>query len=196
VGVEMIWVTLHDMGPENGPGVVSPTFDEVVARVMAAGFACVPRAGHVPHDVLAASLMCTSDSSDLFDLLEALIWSGAVFTLLAPRGDTLSLYMGCYALDVVEIEGAPEALLGAESDDDAYALLGEWVKTQPYTDLGPPVGYSASSVVGMLYYAWAGKIKRERFVVTAEQLDAFASAAAEFREGWPEWVAARRARRA
>jgi hypothetical protein len=44
----------------------------------------------------------------------------------------------------------------------------------------------------MLHHAWAGKIKRDRFVVTADQLDGFAAAAAEFREGWADWVAARR----
>lgn len=190
--LETIWVTLHDMSPENGDSVVSPAFNEVVARLVAAGFACAPRAGHVPDDGLAASFMCTSTSADVFDLLEELIWSGAVFTVIAPRAGTLSMYMGCYATDVIEIDGAPLALLDAESDDDAYALLEEWVKTQPYTDLGPPVGYSASSVVVMLHHAWAGKIKRERFVVTAEQLDGFASAGVEFREGWPGWVAARR----
>ncbi|HUR07458.1 MAG TPA: hypothetical protein VM347_33280 [Nonomuraea sp.] len=194
MGLTTIWMTLHDMSPENGPGIVSPAFDEVIASLGHVGFACATRPGHVPDDGLAASFTCTSDSLDVFDLLEVLIWSGAVFTLIAPRAGTVSMYMGCYALDVVEIEGAPLALLDAKSDDDAYALLNEWVKTQPYTDAEPPVGYSPQSVVVMLHHAWAGKIKRDRFVVTAEQVDGFASAAAEFREGWSDWVAARRGR--
>jgi hypothetical protein len=128
MGSDTIWVTLHDMGPENGPGVVSPTFDEVVAGVVAAGFSCVPRPGHVPDDGLAASFGCESASLDVFELLEVLIWSGAVFTLIAPRPAGLSMYTGLYRFEPIEILGAPPALLDAESEDDAVALLKKWVK--------------------------------------------------------------------
>ena len=192
---DTIWLTLHDMNSENGPGVVSPSFHEVTAAVVAAGFSCLPGPGHVPDDGLAASFLCTSVELDVFDLLEVLIRSGAVFTLIAPRAGSLSMYLGCYALDPIEILDAPTALLDAESDDDAYALLEEWVETQPYSELGnegPSMVYSAKSVVAMLHDAWAGKINREKFVVTAEQLDGYATAVSEFREGWANWVAARR----
>jgi len=192
---DTIRVTLHDMSSENGPGVVSPTFREVAAAVVAEGFSCSLRPGHVPDDGMAASFLCTSVELDVFDLLEVLIRSGAVFTLIAPRAGSLSMYLGCYALDPIEILEAPTALLDAESDDDAHALLEEWAETQPYTELGnegPPMVYSAKSVVAMLHDAWAGKINREKFVVTAEQLDGYATAVSEFRERWADWVASRR----
>jgi len=187
-------VSLYDMDSYDMPGVALPTMDEVVADIIRAGFRCVSQSTFGPAEgVRAPSFRCSAASLDVFDLLAVLIPSKVVFTAIARGTGSLSVYIGAYGGDPIEILYVPVALADTVmSKAEGFALLEAWVKTQPYTDAGPISSLSPKSVVNLVHDAWAGTFNTDKIATTADVLDGLSEAIAEFSANWAEWVKARR----
>lgn len=191
MGSRPILVSLYDMASYDMPGVVLPTMNEVVAEIRRAGFECVPQSTFGPAEGMPSnSFSCSAVSVDVFDLLSVLIPSNVVFTAIARVPGSLSVYIGAYGGEPIEILGVPVALLDTViSKAKGLAVLEAWVKTQPYTDSGPLSSLSPASVVNFVHDAWAGTLNTDKFATTAEERNRLT---AEFPEDWTEWIRTRR----
>ncbi len=112
--------------------------------------------------------------------------------MIAPHPDSLTVHVCAYGLAPVEIWDVPVALLDPTTKEDGRALLEEWVKTTSINDDGPMDSVSTGSAVAVVHMAWAGTLNADRYVYPKAKVDEWATAAAEFRANWDQWVGARR----
>lgn len=199
MGPDAILVSLYDMASYDMPGVVVPTMDEVVADITRAGFQCDPQTAFGPAEGKpSTSFVCSAASLDVFDLLSVLVPSRIVFTAIARGTGSLSVYVGLYGGDPLEILEVPLALVDtALSRAEGLSLLEAWVKTRPYTDTDPSSIRWPKVIVALVLDAWAGTLNTKRLAPPAEVLDGLSADIAEDSANWAdaEWVKVRRDRR-